>query len=735
MSKKNNSKKVKKDYSSKERNFDLKLLDNKKEVFTSFFLDSNYVPMTKKQIKSFFYVPYEDEELFEKVLNELENEAFIYIDDSKRYRVVNNNKILKCVYHRKNERFGIGISERISDEVYIEKLNSFGAMDGDDVLVAVFKDNNDLNKRVEGAVTKIVKRNTVSIIGRLIKNNNFGFVEPINTKEMDIFISKKDMQNFKNNDIVEVKITKYPTSKLKAEGKVIRKISDFNDTKGYINALYEYHSLNDKLEFSNKIKDELKSIPDEVLEEEKKGRVDRRNFNVFTIDSEDAKDLDDAVSVLKTEDSNYLLSVYIADVSHYVKPKTELNKEAIERGTSIYIPGTVIPMLPKKISNGICSLNENVDRLALAVDMKIDGKTGEVLDYNIFKALIKVKKKMTYEKVYKILTNTTDKDIIEEYGKYKDILKDFFELSKILENKRKKQGLIDFDEDETKVVLDENGEVIDIKPYEITFANKIIEEFMLITNMVVAKHFNLLKLPFIYRIHEKPDEEKLRELNEILSLYGKRIKNLKNIHSKAIADILNEFNGSDIKDIISHFVLRSLKVARYSNECIGHFGLNTKYYTHFTSPIRRYPDLFIHRVISTYIDNNYVLDENVMLVFSKQAEKYAYSSSDAEKNATKIERDFIDLYKAIYMNNFIGKNFDATVCSITSFGMFVRLKNTVEGLIPFEYMGGNDYFEYIDDKKILVGKNTGKIYKIGDSLRVELIKVNVRARQIDFKVI
>ena len=425
--------------------------------------------------------------------------------------------------------------------------------------------------------------------------------------------------------------------------------------------------------------------------------------------------------------------MYIADVSHYVKEKTELNKEAIARGTSIYIPGKVIPMLPKELSNGICSLNEGQERLALAVDMLIS-PSGEVLSSDVFKAVIKVDKKMSYDKVYKVISGQIDENLEKEYGIYKEDLLLMEELAKILNEKRKKEGCINFNIPETHIELDNNGDVISVAPYPITFANQIIEEFMLITNMTIAEKYFFLELPFIYRIHEKPDEEKLRDLNLILSNYNLRIKGIKDVHPKALSDILDSIDNEKDKDIISNYMLRSLKLAKYSSECLGHFGLNAKYYCHFTSPIRRYPDLFIHRIISKSIDNNLMFKENEISKYEKQAEIYSKSSSEMEKNATKIERDFDSLYSTIYMKQFIGEVFEATISSITSFGMFIRLENTVEGFVAFNDIS-DDYYMYDEAKRILIGKNTSKIYRIGDNIKVKLIKSDVLTKQIDFEVI
>ncbi len=710
---------------------DLKILHKKKEVLTSFFLDSNYFPMTKKQIMAFLNVNKNEEFILDMVLDEIENDAICYLDDSKRYRVNSDNRFFSATYEWKCDKFGYAVSKD-DNRVYIDSKNTLGAMTGDIVLVEILSGVGA--EKQEGIINKIIKRNTKTLIARHIKNQNFGFARPVLQNNADIYICKKYSSKFKDGDIVEVEIEKYATKNSKAEGKIIKTVSSNVDPLNEVKALYRAYMLDKMEEFPKAVEEEIINIPSEVLEEDMEKRVDRTHgYNIFTIDSEDAKDLDDAVSLKDNGDGTYLLSVYIADVSHYVKPHTALDREAILRGTSIYIPGTVIPMLPKELSNGICSLNEGVKRLSLAVDMKIDGKSGEVVESNIFKAVIKVTKRMSYEKVYKVLNGK--KDEVKDYLPYADDILLFEKLAKVLYAKRKKEGTIDFDVKETKIVLNNENMVEEVKPYEITFANKIIEEFMLVTNMVVAERFYMLQIPFIYRIHELPDEEKLRGLNEILNMYGKRIKNVKKVHSKNLSDILDSITDEKEKRVVSHSMLRSLKLARYSNECIGHFGLSAKYYCHFTSPIRRYPDLFIHRVISYCIENNYLLDENKYNAFLKQAEKYSDTSSDREKNATKIERAFVDLYKAIYMENFVGNTYHATVSSVTQFGMFVELENTVEGLVPFDNMPKNDYFEYDDIHKRLIGRNTKITYKIGDQVKVKLTRVDKRSRQIDFKVI
>lgn len=701
----------------------------RKEVLTSFFLNEQYKLVTRKQIISLFRIPKNDLGILDSILDQLQEQGVIYLDDSKRYVPIANKNLVKCTYQAKSGNYGFGIVED-GEDFYISSKNLNGAMNGDEVLVEIL---NTTGKSKEGKVVKILKRNVTQVVGRFEKSRNFGFVIPIDDTIEDIYISKKNSANIKNGQVVQVKIEKYPTENNKAEGKIIQIIGNSNDINIDAKSLYISYGL-DKLEkFNESVRKEVESIPQNVLAIEKKNRIDRTNERVYTIDAADAKDLDDAVSVKKQSDGTFLLSVYIADVSYYVKENTALDKEAIARGTSIYIPGRVIPMLPKELSNGICSLNAGVERLALGVDILIS-KNGDVINSQVFKAIIKVTKKMSYDKVYKVITNNEDDELKEEYGNYKDDLMNMNELAKILNNKRMEKGCINFDIPEMHVILDVDGKVKNIEAYPKTFANQIIEEFMLITNMVIAEKYYFLQLPFIYRIHEKPDEEKLRDLNLILSNYKLKIKGIKDVHPKAISDILNNIDSQDVKDIISTYVLRAMKLAKYSNECLGHFGLNAKYYCHFTSPIRRYPDLFIHRIISKSIENNYLFSNKDLNKYENEAEQYSKTSSEMEKNATKIERDFDDLYSVLYMQNFIGEEFDAKISSVTSFGVFIKLENTVEGFVSFSDMSG-DYYIYDEKTRMIVGKNTSKQIKIGDKVKVRLIKADILTKQIDFEMI
>lgn len=707
----------------------------RKEVVASFFSDKEYENnMTLKQSATILCVPKQEMEMFKNIIDELVEDGLIFFNKNKKIVKTEDLGYIKGLFEQKSKRFGI-VTDVNKNEYYIADKDINFAMDGDEVLVSIISNSNSKDKRTEAKIEKIIKRSNKKVSGIFTNNKSFGFVEPLDGKGLDIFIPKKYIKNVKDGDVVEVEIIKYATKDSKPEGKIVKKIGNpKNDELVYVKALYKSYALDKQKDFNELVLKEIEKIPDEVLASEEIGRVDRTDVKAVTIDSEDAKDLDDACFVKKIPNGNYVLSVFIADVSHYVKDGTNLDKEAVARGTSVYIPGTVIPMLPKKLSNGICSLNAGVKRLALGVDIVIDSN-GKVENSEVYKAVIKVAKKMSYEKVYKVLKRS-DEQVLEEYKEFIDDIDTMSELAKILYKKRKKEGSIDFDIPETKVYLDEDGNVEDIKPYPINEANKIIEEFMLVTNMVIAEKFFFLEMPFIYRIHEKPDEERLREFNEILNNYNRSIKSVKNIHPKVLADIVDSIEDEQEKETISNLMLRTLKIAKYSNECLGHFGLAARYYTHFTSPIRRYPDLFIHRVISEYLDNKGYIDENRIAKFEKQAYRYSYSSSDAEKLATKIERDFVNLYEAMFMKKHINEEFEnVTIASVTSFGIFVRLPNTIEGFVSFDSLPGNDYYIYDDKKKMLIGRNSSKTFKVGDKVTVKLIRADAASKQIDFKIL
>ena len=593
----------------------------------------------------------------------------------------------------------------------------------------------------EGKISKN-RRNRYSInqiktlVGTFRENKNFGFVIPDNRKESkDIFISKKYFNGAKNNCKVVVQIIKEETSKTKPEGKIVEVIGKIDEAGvDFLSIIKEYNLL---YEFPQQVLDEAKSIRQEIDEQQDKKEIsNRRDFRkdiIFTIDGEDAKDLDDAVSVEKLENGNYILKVHIADVSKYVLEDSFLDKEAILRGTSIYMLDRVIPMLPKQLSNGICSLNEGKDRFTLSVIMEIN-KEGEVISSDITKGIINVTKRMSYNRVQEVLDNIegNKENIPQDYIKYITQIKLMAELAHILEDKRKKQGYLDLDIPESKIILDKNGHTIDVRKYENKFANQIIEQFMLTTNETVAEKFYWLEAPFIYRVHETPEQEKVTELNKFLFNLGYKIKGSKeNIHPKVFSDILEDAKGKDEEKVISTLILRTLKVARYEAQNKGHFGIAGKYYCHFTSPIRRYPDLYIHRIISKYLETTYGPSQEYIEKQNELAVKYAEQASEREKIAQKAERDAIELKKAEYMQDKIGEIYDGIVSGVTSFGLFVELENTVEGLIRFENLG-NEYFEYDDVHKQLIGEHTKKTYKLGDKIKIQVIEANKNLRKVAF---
>ena len=573
----------------------------------------------------------------------------------------------------------------------------------------------------------------IRLVGTFKNNKSFGFVIPDNKKESkDIFISKKYFSGAKNDDKVVVEITKLEENGKKPEGKIVEVIGNI-DVAG-VDMLSIIKQYNLPYEFPKTVLDEAKKISQEVLEDEVKGRRDFREEIIFTIDGEDAKDLDDAVSVEKTKSGTYILKVHIADVSHYVKASSLIDKEAVIRGTSVYMLDRVIPMLPKKLSNGICSLNEGKDRLTLSVIMEI-GKDGNLISADVTKGVIKVTKRMSYNTVQALLDLNENEKIPEElepYIKYIQHFKLMAELAHILENKRKEHGYLDLDIPESKVTLSKNGYAIDVGRYEIKFSNTIIEQFMLTANEAVAEKFFWLEAPFIYRVHEAPDEEKVKELNSFLFNFGYKIKgNKENIHPKAFSSILEDIKGKDEEKVISNLILRTLKVARYEAENKGHFGIAGKYYCHFTSPIRRYPDLYIHKIISKYLENNYLVDEQFKEEQNEIAVKYAEESSEKEKIAQKAERESIDLKKAEYMENKIGEVYEGIISGVTQFGIFVELENTVEGLIRFENLG-NEYFIYDDEHKQLIGEHTNTAYKMGDKITIQVIEANKLLKRVAF---
>ena len=635
------------------------------------------------------------------------------------------------IYRKNQKGFGFVKLEGEDDEIYISKENSQNALNGDRVLIEITEEKNKV-KKAEGKVVKILKHEKDTVVGIFQNNKNFGFVVPDDKNfGTDIFISKKDFGKARNNHKVLVKITKYPKKGKNAEGKVIEVLGNVNEAGVDMLSIIKEHGL--PYRFPEQVVEEAKKFGTKINNEEISKRVDKRDKNIFTIDGEDAKDLDDAVRVEKLDNGNYLLEVHIADVSTYVKENSLLDREALLRGTSIYMLGRVIPMLPRELSNGLCSLNEGEDRLTLSCEMEIDSK-GNVVSSNVYKGVIKVTRRMSYTNVQKIL-DKSDENVLEEYKDYIEDFKLMEELAKILKQRRINNGYLDLNIPESKIELDIDGKVTNVSKYETTFANEIIEQFMLTANETIAEKFYWLNSPFIYRVHEEPDIDKVKELNKFLFNIGLKIKiTNEHVYPKEFAKVLEEIKGKPEEKVISMLILRTLKVARYEAENMGHFGIASKYYCHFTSPIRRYPDLFIHRVISKYLEANYNLENNTLEKLEVEAKKRAKISSDREKVATTVEREAQDIKKAEFMEGKIGEEYLGVISSITSFGMYVELENTIEGLIRIHDLG-DEYFIYNEERKMLIGERTNKVYKIGDKVKIKVKKASKLLREIDFEIV
>lgn len=682
--------------------------------------------MKKKEIVQILMVPKEEEKELQSVLDELEREYKIRKNRKNQYMVM-DEPYFQGVYSRHPKGFGFVLLES-GQEVHISSQYSGSAFDGDTVLIKILDEETGNTK--EGKIVKILKREIRELVGTFQNSKNFGFVVPDNAKlGTDIFISKKNFSGARNQDKVVVKITKYPEKGKSAEGEILEVIGKMDQAGVDMMCLIRDYHL--PYEFPEPVLDEANNINPKIEIKDIPNRVDLRDKLIFTIDGEDAKDLDDAVCVERLENGNYKLGVHIADVSYYVKEGSALDKEAFLRGTSIYMLDRVIPMLPQKLSNGICSLNAGEDRYTLSIEMEIN-PSGEVIDSDVFKGVINVTKRMSYTDVTKILENS-DEQIVTKYKDYIDEFKKMEELAIILETRRKTAGSLDLDIPESKITLDKNGKAINVGQYQLTFANSIIEQFMLTANETIAEKFYWLEAPFVYRVHETPDLDKIKELNRFLFNFGYTIKgNKENLHPKEFSKILEDIKGKKEERVISTLILRTLKVAKYENQNKGHFGIASKYYCHFTSPIRRYPDLWIHRMISKYLEKGYDVKEDWKEEYMEIAQKAAEQSSEREKIAQKVERDSIDLKKAEFMQDKIGEIYDGIISSVTNFGIFVELENTVEGLIRFENLGENEYFIYDDEHKHLIGEKTNKIYKLGDPIKVQVIEANKQTRKIAF---
>lgn len=723
-------------YSNKFGGGKASLMNQKEQIILEFMKDKDYVPMKAKEMALILGVPKKEYNDFLKVIESLETSLKIGKNRKNRYRIIEEYYV-EGIYRKNQKGFGFvkpdlqADCETEGEEIYISKENSLNALNGDRVLIEILEEKNKV-KKAEGKIKRIIKHEKDTVVGTFQKNENFAFVVPDDRSfGTDIFISKSNFGKARNGHKVLVKIIKYPQSGKKAEGKVIEVLGAPNQAGVDMLSLIKEYNLPSK--FPETVVEEAKSCGNKVDKKDIPNRVDKREDIVFTIDGEDAKDLDDAVRVIKLENGNYRLDVHIADVSYYVKEGSLLDQEALLRGTSIYMLGRVIPMLPRELSNGICSLNAGEDRFTLSCSMEIDAN-GKVISSEVYKGIINVTERMNYHDVQKII-DKSDKDIIKKYEKYIENFKLMAELASILKNKRMEQGYLNLDIPESKIELDQNGRAIGVGKYETSFSNEIIEQFMLTANETIAEKFYWLDAPFIYRVHEEPDLDKVKDLNKFLFNFGLKIKTSgEKVYPKEFSKILEEVKGKQEEKVVSNLILRTLKVARYEAEDKGHFGIASQHYCHFTSPIRRYPDLFIHRIISKYLENNYDVNEQWVEEFKQQAEERARQSSEREKVATKVERDSEDLKKAEYMESKIGEEYEGIVSSVTQFGIFVELENTVEGLIRFENLG-DEYFIYDEERKRLIGERTNKIYQIGDKVKIRVIAANKMLRQIDFEIL
>lgn len=625
--------------------------------------------------------------------------------------------------------FGFVIPEDGSDDVFVSERNLLGAMNGDTVEVNIYPDSRRTQSR-EGIVNKIITRKTKEITGTFEHNRHFGFVVSDSRKNNDeILIHKRNFNGARRGDKVVVSIIKYPDRKNGAEGKVTEIISRSGETGGDIRSLIRGSGIT--IAFPPKALSEANNIEEKVSPDELEGRRDLRDKTIFTIDGADSKDFDDAVSIEKLENGNVLLGVHIADVTHYVKEDTPLDKEAITRGNSIYLPDMVIPMLPPALSNGICSLNERVDRLTLSIDIEINSN-GDIVNHVIYESIINSKHRLVYDDISDILENDDD----FQKRRYKDILPDLLlmdETAKLLNKRRSEKGSIDFDLDESIIHLNEDGIPLDIEIADRRVANRLIEEFMLLANETVAEEFAIKKLPFVYRVHEKPDPEKMAEFKKFISGFGVKIKGNPNaVSPKELSEVLKKIEDTPEEKVISTIMLRTMQKAVYDTECQGHYGLAFKYYCHFTSPIRRYPDLMIHRIIKESLHSK--MDNRRKKKLAEKTDYVAKHCSQTEKQAVELEREVEKMKKAEYMTYHIGEEYYAVVSGVTSFGMFAELGNTVEGLIRMDDLT-DDYYEYIPERYELKGEHSGRTFTLGDKIEIRVKAVNTENREIDFELI
>ena len=698
------------------------------EHLLDFMREKAYKPMTEGELISALNIDPKETDLLLKTLNYLEKQGLVVKNRRGKYGVPEKMNLIvgKLEGHPGGYAFLLPDDPEI-DDIYISREDMNGAMHGDRVLVRP-KIAAKANSKVEGEVIRILQRALKTVVGTVERGKHFSFVVPDDKRIFyDLYVPKDKTIGAKNGQKVVAKITEWPEKRRNPSGEIVE-ILGYPDEPG-VDVLSIIKKYELPLDFPEKVKRQVQQIPDEVLREDLVGREDFRHLKTITIDNEDAKDLDDAVSIEKTSDG-YRLGVHIADVSYYVEEKSPLDVEALKRGCSVYLVDRVIPMLPPKLSNGICSLNPRADRLTMSVIIDFDSEAN-IKGYKITPGVIKTCERMTYTQVNKILEEE-DKESIERFDYLVEDLHWMKELAEKLSHKRFARGSLDFELDEAKVILDENGHPVDVVKEERRISSSIIEEFMIVANEVVAEHIFWLKIPLVYRIHENPDEEKINSLKEFLYNFGYTLKGTQNLKPKSLQQILEQVKGKPEQRLINTMLLRSLRQARYSGVNFGHFGLASLYYTHFTAPIRRYPDLVVHRILRKQLQND--IDQKQEKKLVKIVERVAKLSSERERVAEEAERESVDLKIAEYMASRIGETYEAIVSGVTSFGIFVELDNTIEGLVHVSHME-DDYYHFNEKTMALIGERTGKTFRIGDVVQVKVYNVNIAERHIDFVLV
>ena len=703
------------------------ILKERKERILAYMESDGYVPMKRRDMRAMLSVPQEDREKFENLINELIAEGRVFETKKGKLAAPKDLQMATGTFIGHARGFGFVTPDAGGDDIFIPASETMGAMQKDRVLYKVLH-KAEKGKKADGVIVRILERGQQRIVGTFeAGSKGYGFVVADDKKiAKDIFISRDNTKGAVTGHKVVVEITDYGEDRRNPEGKVIEILGHVNDPGVDILSVIRRYEL--AVEFPEEVYAEIEHLGTEVAEEDKKGREDLRGLLTITIDGEDAKDLDDAISLKKLGNGNFELGVHIADVSHYVRENTALDKEAYARGTSVYLVDRVIPMLPHKLRNGICSLNPHVDRLALSCLMEVNGK-GEVVSHHIMESVINSDYRMTYTAVREILEEETPA-LLEQYAEILPMLEDMEELRQILGEKRRKRGSVNFDLPESKIILDENGKPIDIKPYERSIATNMIEEFMLVCNETIAENSFWQEMPFMYRSHQEPDEDKLEKMEQFLRGFGYYLRKKDGeIHPREIQKVLQKAEGTDEERIITRMVLRSMMQARYTAENGGHFGLAAKYYCHFTSPIRRYPDLEIHRMIKKMLHGE--LDEKASAYYRRKMPDWAKHCSKQERVAEDAERDTDALKKVEFMEDKVGQIYEGIISGVTNWGIYVELPNTIEGMVALSQMD-DDYYEFDEKKMLVFGKRTKKSYRLGDKVVVSVAKVDRMMGTIDF---